>query len=398
MRDAERLPRVFWFLLAGAFVNRIGSSVVPLFAIYLTGERHVSPGAVGVIASLYGAGSLLSGALGGFLADRIGRRPTMILSFVWGAAAMLLVPFAHALWAIGAASFHLGLAGDLYRPAVQATIADVCAPSLRPRAYGLVYWAVNLGFAVATALGGLLARRGFGLLFVVDAATTLVFAALVVLFVEESRPARVAPRPDAERGGLLSVLSDRVLMRFVAVQCVVGMLFLQMQAALPLALGRRGIGPEIYGLVIAENGVLIVLLQPFLLRKLERMRRTRALALGAFLVGTGFAWNALPLGVAGAATSVALWTLGEIIFNPIVPALIADLAPTQQRGRYQGVGQMSFGVSALLGPAGGMLIFQYASPNALWLSCLVVGIACAGLHLLSARRLAERLNGRGAPA
>lgn len=398
MSDEQRLPRLFWFLFAGAFINRIGSFVLPLFAIYLMRERGFDATTTGIICSLYGLGSLASGQLGGQLADRLGRRRTMLIGFTWGAAAMLLVPQASGPIALGAASFHLGLSGDLYRPAIMAAVADLCPPALRPRAYGLLYWAVNLGFAVASALGGALSSRGFGLLFVIDAATTIGFALIVLVFVPETRPGDRREEPAGAAPTMWVALTDPVLVRVVATQCLVGVLFLQAQVTLPISLGHRGIDAATYGLVIASNGVLIVALQPFAARVLARLRRTQALALAAILVGGGFAWNVLPLGVAGALISVALWTLGEIICSPVLPAVIADLAPPALRGRYQGVQQMSFGVCALLGPAGGMLLYERGGDRLLWGACLAFGVAAAALHLASARVLAARLVGRGAPA
>ena len=394
MDVTPKLPRLFWIMFAGTFINRVGSFVVPLFAIYLTQQRGYSPTRAGVVCSLWGFGSLCSGFLGGYLADRIGRRKTLLLGFAWGATAMSIVPLAESPLALALAAFHLGLAGDLYRPAFQAQVADVCTPAQRPRAYGLLYWAVNLGFAVALAVGGLLSRHGFQRLFVADAATTAVFGLIVFFVVPETAPARIA----STRSRLSDVLSDRTLLRLALTQALLGFVFVQSQVALPISLLARGIGPEVYGLVMAENGVLIVLLQPLWLRVVARYRRTRILALGALLTGTGFALNGPALGIAGAAFSVVLWTLGEIAASPVSPALVADLAPPHLRGRYQGVWQMSFGLTALIGPAGGMMLLERGGPMLLWVTCLGLGVAAALLFHGSAKALAVRLAGRGAPA
>jgi MFS family permease len=349
-----------------------------------------------VVFALYGLGSLLSGPLGGQLADRVGRRRTLLIGFTWGALAMLLVPFARGpLW-VALSAWHLGLAGDLYRPAIQAAVADLCPPEQRPRAYGLLYWAVNLGWAAAIAMGGMLSRHGFARLFVIDAATTLAFAGIVALFVPETRPSTT------ERASMFSSLRvlvvDRVLMRFVLTQCLVGLVFVQPQVALQVALARKGIEPNQYGLVMSLNGVLIVALQAPALKLIARLRRTHALALGALLCGIGFGWNVWPFGVIGAATSVALWTLGELMFSPVAPAIIADLAPDGMRGRYQGVNQMTWGGCALLGPLLGMPLLEHGGPDALWLSCLATCVIAAAFHLASAPQLGARLAGKGNPA
>jgi len=395
----DPLPRTFWFLFAGALVNRIGSFVIPLFSIFLTGERALPPTTAGWVIAMYGLGSLMSGPTGGTLADRYGRRPTMLLGFCWGAVAMLLVPHAQTPRMLALASFHLGLAGDLYRPAVQAAVADLCPPAQRARAYGLLYWAVNLGFAVAAALGGMLAHLGFSRLFMVDAATTLCFAIVIALFVPETRPKVAAPSASAtQMGGYGEALRDGVLLRFLLTQCLVGVLFLQAYGPLPVALAQRGIGAKGYGLIIAENGLIIVALQPVALAIVARLRRTHALALGAIFVGVGFGINALPLGIAGAAASVFVWTLGEIVSTPIVGALPSDLAPLHLRGRYQGMSQMSYGLCALIGPPAGMWMLEHASARGLWLACAGLGLLAAMLFLRSAPALRMRLGSVGRPA
>src|SRR5262249_57989128 len=159
------LPRNYWILWTGALVNRLGGFVLPLLAFYLSGERGLPVEQVGFILTLFGAGSLCAGPVGGFLADRIGRRRTLIVALVLGALAMVHLAFARAPAHIAIATFLLGLLGDLYRPAVSAAIADLVPSPDRARAYGLLYWAVNLGFAVGSALGGVLAAHGWYLLF-----------------------------------------------------------------------------------------------------------------------------------------------------------------------------------------------------------------------------------------
>jgi MFS family permease len=189
-----------------------------------------------------------------------------------------------------------------------------------------------------------------------------------------------------------------VLIAFLLTQCLVGVLFLQSHGSLPVALGARGISSSSYGAIIALNGLIIVVLQPITLGWVSRQRRTRALALGALLTGVGFGLNALPLGIAGATASVAVWTLGEIVVSPVVPAVLSDLAPTRLRARYQGMGQAMYGLCSIVGPPLGLWTLERGSPVWLWGGCFGSGVLAAILHLGSARWLQARLGGRGQPA
>ena len=98
---AGSLPRPFWVLWMGLFVNRLGGFVMPFLAVYLTQGRGLSPATAGAVASLYGLGGMVASPLGGTLADHLGRRRTMLLALVAGAATVAAVALGAAL----AASF-----------------------------------------------------------------------------------------------------------------------------------------------------------------------------------------------------------------------------------------------------------------------------------------------------
>ncbi|HJZ86293.1 MAG TPA: MFS transporter [Polyangia bacterium] len=230
------LPRAYWFLWAGTLINRLGSFVLAFLAIYLTEARGFSPAAAGGVVALAGAGMLVAAPTGGALTDRLGRRPTLLLSMALGAAAMLALGWARTRAAIGGAAFAAGLLGDLYRPASQAVIADLVAPEQRTRAYGLLYWAVNLGVSAAAVLAGLLAKHDFGLLFIGDAATSLACGAVLWLGLPETRPAQAAST--SPLAGLTRPLRDSLFLRFLVAQLLLAVVFFQFGVALPLDMPR----------------------------------------------------------------------------------------------------------------------------------------------------------------
>jgi MFS family permease len=143
------LPRTFWALWWGALINRLGTFLEPFLALYLTTGRDVSVGRASSIVALIGAGSVIAQPLGGGLADRVGRRPTLVGGMVASGLAIAALALAHAVWLIALCALVVGIVGDIYRPAAQATLADVVAVEDRRRASGLVFWAINLGFSVA---------------------------------------------------------------------------------------------------------------------------------------------------------------------------------------------------------------------------------------------------------
>jgi MFS family permease len=373
------LPRTFWYLWTGALIDRLGTFVYTFLALYLTRARHFSVAHAGFVVALWGLGNFAAGPVGGYFADHIGRRRTMLVAFTLSAAAMLHLGLARAPWHIAVATFLLGFCGNLFRPAQHATVADVVPPADRTRAYGYLYWAVNLGFAGAAMLGGFMAERNFMLLFVADAATTLAFGVIVYLRVPETHPERHVT--DRARPDVRVPLADRSFMIFVVAQLLVMIVGSQGNSTLPIDLRDHGIRPSTYGWLLTINGVMIVLLQPTAVSLVQRFDRGRVLGLGALLQGVGFGLTCAGHSVGWYAFTVVVWTCAELCYSPVSPAVVSDLAPPRLRGTYQGVYSMSWGLGSFLAPALGSLVLGRFGSVALWSSCFAVCVVAALLHL-----------------
>ncbi|QRN96157.1 MFS transporter [Archangium violaceum] len=388
---AGGLPSTYWYLWTGTLVNRLGSFVVPFLALYLTRERGFRVEEAGLVVSLHGAGGVLAGLVGGTLADRVGRRKTLLAGLWLGAAAMLSLGLARATWHISLSAFLLGLVGELYRPAVSAAVADLVPPQDRPRAYGLLYWVVNVGFSIALPLAGLASHFGFLTLFVADAITSFLYGLLVWWKVPETRPvlrtepAKSSPLPS------LAPFRDGVFLAFAVPTLLTAIVFAQGTVTLPLDLTSRGMSPTTFGTVLAMNGVLIVLLQPFAGRAMGRMRRATALAWASGLTGLGFGLHVLGASPGLATLAVAVWTMGEIAQSPVASTVVADLAPTEQRGTYQGAYYMLWALSACVAPSLGSWVLGHQGAATLWGGCLAVGLFAAGWHLAVADARRRRL-------
>lgn len=388
---AGGLPPVFWTLWTGMLVNRLASFVITFLALYLVRERGFTADAAGRVVALYGVGLLLAGPLGGLLADRYGRRVTMLLGLGLGGACVATLGFVRDPTALAGLAFLSALTGDLYRPAANAAIADVVVPADRARAFGLVYWAVNLGWAVSLSVAGFVAERSMLALFLADAVTSFAFAGIVWRHVPETRPAHHAAAPAL--GGLLRVFRDRVFTTFLLLNLVVLVVFTQFQLAAPLDYAAHGVGPVSFSMLMALNGLGVVILQPLLAPRLVAHDGARVLALSSVLIGLGYGMNFFQGSIPAYAVGSVLYTVGEVLGFPVASAIVADLAPAELRGRYQGVFSMSWGLAFTLSPLVGGEVLHNLGGKALWIGCLVVALAMAGGHLWAGparrRRLAE---------
>lgn len=384
----QRLPRAFWALWACQLINRVGGFVLPFLVLYLTQEQHLTAAMAGAVAAAVGAGSVVSSLLGGWMTDHVGRRRTLVVGFLGTALAMIALGAVDSLPLIWVAAFLVGVTADLFRPASSALVADLLGPEARVRAYGLLFWAVNLGFSISTVSAGVIASFGFGLLFWLNAAACVIAAAIIWRVVPETRPER---DPDVPRRGFLAVaLKDTVLLLLLAVSILYAGLYFQAYSSLPLAMAADGLSNATYGIVIAINGAVIVIAQPFLIRVLPRFDRSRVIAVSMLLVGIGLGAGAFVDSAIGYGASVAIWTVGEIGVSTVLMALYADLAPVDLRGQYLGLAGFTWSVGTIIGPLTGTAVFGAFGPATLWIGCAVVGAICCVAQLLIAPSLRRR--------
>lgn len=380
--NLRALPAPAWILFGGVFINRFGTFVMPFLVLYLTRIGY-SVAQAGLAAGVYGAGHLVASALGGHLADRIGRRNTIVWSMFGSAAAMLALSQARGFAPILLVTFISGVFGELYRPASYALIADLVGPQQRPVAFSLYRFAVNLGFAAGPATAGFVAERSFLYLFIGDAATSLVYGMIALV----ALPHGLRTYTKEERfGEALRVAARDVpfVMFLLATICVTWIDF-QISSTFALHVTSLGFPSRDYGMLISLNGVLIVFFELLITAMVQRYRPQPVIALGYFLSGFGFALTGLALTIPALAATVVIWTLGEMIASPMAGAYVARLAPEKYRGRYMGLLAVAWSFGMLAGPPLGTLVFQH-NPTALWISCGILGAVSAMILLAQARR------------
>jgi predicted MFS family arabinose efflux permease len=160
----------------------------------------------------------------------------------------------------------------------------------------------------------------------------------------------------------------------------------QFFGALPVFLKHDlGFGEGEVGRALALNSILIILFEMQLVRRVERRSALPLIALGSFVICAGYGLNAFAGGKPMALVSIAVWSLGEMLFFPLGAASATQRAPSGAVGRYLGVYHLAFALSFVLAPLLGTWVYDHHGPRALWFACAGAGLVVSGAHWLLRR-------------
>lgn len=386
-----QLPAPVWTVVAGGAVSALGNGfVLPYGSIYLHVVRGIPIPVVGALLSLSALASLLVGVAGGSVVDRLSPKVVILMGLGFQTAGFTSLGFATGVPQAALSLALVGLGAGSFFPALGALLAAITTRAERSAAAALQYAANNLGIGLGAVVGGLLVSTSrpstFTLVYLLDAATFVAFAAVTLALVPSGRHtgARV------QRGGYPAVLRDWRFMAVVGFNAlVVVSAYAQLDSSVPLyARVFLRVPTTAIGLILAANTGFIVLAQLPLARAVRSLPRSRTLSLcgGVWAACWLIGWLAsFQRGLAAAAwlgVFAVVFGVGECLLSATIGPLVADLARPALRGRYMATFNLSWAVGLLVGPGvGGVLVGSFMRPWmwAIW-ALVSVGLAVwAGL-------------------
>ena len=373
-------PRAFWVYNIVVFIDRLGGFMLfPFFALYLTQKFDIGMSTVGILFAIFSVSGFAGSAIGGALTDRMGRKSVLIASLLLSSLSALGMGFAPTLTIFAAVAVIVGTLGQIGGPAHEAVVADLLPEKKRAEGYGIIRVVFNLAVIIAPPIAGLLITNSYTTLFIVDAVISVIAASVVFFALPETKPqAHPNAKPETMRqtfAGYGRVFRDRPFVLFIGVTILMTLVYMNMNSTLGVFLrDERGL-PELgYGALISINAIIVVALQFWLTRRLEKYKPLIMMAIGTFLYAIGFAMYGFIDGFPLFTVAMIVITIGEMVVAPFQQSLVASFAPEDMRGRYMAVSGLTWGIAFAIGPYFAGLLLDSANPNLLWVMCGFIGL------------------------
>jgi len=383
-------PRAFWIYNVIVFIDRLGGFMLyPFFALYLTQKFDIGMSTVGILFAIFSISGMVGSALGGALADRMGRKVVIIFSLILSSLSALGMGFAPSIGVFVAVVAVVGTLSSIGHPAHEAVVADLLPPDKRAEGYGIIRVVFNTAVIIAPPIAGLLIANSYLTLFIVDAVISLISATIVLLALPETRPqAHAHAKPETMRqtfAGYGRVFKDVPFLAFIGVSVMTTLVYMNMNSTLGVYLrDQHGLPEFSYGWLLSINAILVVLFQFWVTRRLQNFRPMLMMAAGALLYAIGFAMYGFISTFALFVAAMVVITIGEMVISPFAQSLVASFAPEDMRGRYMAVFGLSWSISFTVGPYFAGLLLESANPNLLWIFAGIAGtLATLGYLVLN---------------
>ncbi|HEX4819283.1 MAG TPA: MFS transporter [Acidimicrobiales bacterium] len=377
-RTRKPLPPGFGVIWTTVALDLIGFGILfPVLARY-TRDAGASPAVAGLVVASFSVAQLIFSPITGWLSDRVGRKPVIILSLAGTAVGSLLTGLAGSLWLLFLGRIVDGASGASVSVA-QAAVTDVAEPEDRARLLGLLGAAFGAGFALGPAIGGVAALVSHRLPFFIAAAIAAANAVVAVKRLPETRH-RVLASPDPSYGGQPTQERDRGRVRRLILVSFLGLVaFSGFEATFSLLVESRFDLSEsaTYGVFFLIGIGLAVVQGGAIHTVVVRLGETRTIRTGLACNAIGMLLLAADGGWLTVTAALALLIVGQGIVAPTLSSQISAAAHRDRRGQALGVQQSAGGLARSIGPALAGVLFGQSVP-----APYVVGAVLAGLALL----------------
>ncbi|HEY0223504.1 MAG TPA: MFS transporter [Pseudolabrys sp.] len=381
--------RVACFVFFAASVA--DAALIPFFAVWALKVAHVPLPWIGVLLGCYAGGELLVTPLLGGIADRVGRRPVLLVSTAGVGAGFVLMIFADGPVMAAVCLIAIGVFECMLHPTAATVIGDVTPPERLTGSYALLRFAANVGNMIGPALGALFALASLRYVFVGAGLSLLLATLAVAIFLPETKPSRTSDKSNDDEDeesltALTAIFRDARLAALLLPLSLIGIASSWIESVGPLYANISGSLSETgIGLLFTYFGALGVLLQLPLSRWAQRYAAHVVILIVAAVQTIAFVFLLPHPSIVLMVAAVTALALSRVFLGPLMHTLAIEMAPLHGRATYQAAFSVASDLRDTAGPALGTWLFA-AAPMLPWLIAVPATLLAGAILAAVVRR------------
>lgn len=366
--------------------------VLPFLGVYMTDHLNLSLKDAGVVLSCFGLGSIIGSWMGGWLTDKLGHFKVQVTSLFLTVPMFIVLPQFQTVYSLSIAIFILSVISETFRPANSVSVAFYAKPENVTRAFSLNRMAINLGFSIGPALGGLLAAISYSWLFYGNAISSML-AGFFFYFYFRNRKGYSKVNVHVEGNAEVvrekrSPYKDWTFLVFTGLCGLYAICFLQLISTLPLFYREvHNMSEAEIGIILGFSGLVVFALEMLVVQIAERrMSPSGVIILGSILCGASFVLLNLPGGQPVLYFSIFVLCISEILAMPFMATVTVKRAGHESQGAYMGLNALAFSVAHVVSPyVGTRIAANYGFETLWWGTGILAALTSVGFYFVMKR-------------
>ncbi|AQW96317.1 MFS transporter [Elizabethkingia anophelis] len=368
-------------------INRSGSMVLPFLGVYMTDQLEFSIKESGIVLSFYGVGSVIGSWLGGYFTDKFGEYRVQSTSLFLSAPLFLLIPIFTSVEGMALIILLQSIISETFRPANSVAITKYARPENLTRAFSLNRMAINLGFSIGPALGGILSSVSYELLFITNAVGAILAGIFYVRFFRKRH--KIYQKKMKEKSMVKDTLEkerspyrDSPFLVYCLLCAIFSVCFFQFFNTIPIFYKEVAhLDQKSIGYILGYSGFIIVVLEMLVVNFADKyLTIAKTLLYGILMCAAAYAMLAINHHMSLIMLSISILSVGEILVLPFMSTITALRSGKTNQGAYMGLNGMTFSISFIITPLLGTSVASDLGFNTLWIGSGAV-LALAGIAM-----------------